>query len=291
MTLPLLLWVAALSGGPADTSAEPWRSHEDECHRREDAGEYAEAADACRQAFEAVPAGPLAFDKRSLFAFKAARLYKRASAAASATAERLPRLCAAAAVLRTFEAQLGTLPAADRPRDRADVADKLRELETKIGGACAPAQDDLIDLGRTVDRREATPIVRPDPPAGPTTMQPARHRPLRISGWTVLGGGLAVGSAAIVMLVKGSAMRDTTDALNARYPDGVMIPAMEAQRFHDAKIGGERADRLAIGLGVPALALALSGVALLAIDAHRGRADRRFALHPGPAGLRLSMEF
>lgn len=291
MTLPTLLWVAVLSGGPADTSAEPWRSHEDECHRRADAGEYAEAAAACRQAFEAVPAGPLAFDRRSLFAFKAARLYKRASAAANTTAQSLPPLCAAAAVLRTFEAQLGTLPATDRPRDRADVADKLRELETKIGKACAPPQDDLLDVGHAIDRSKPTPIVRPDPPVGPAPKQPATRRPLRIAGWTVLGGGLALGSAAIAMLVKGSAMRDEIDGLNARYPDGVMIPAMEAQRFHDAEIGGERADRLAIGLGVPALALALSGVALLAIDAHRGRTDRRFALHPGPAGLRLRMEF
>ena len=296
---PTLFWVAVLSQAPAETSAEPWRPHEAECQRREDAADYAAAGDACRRAFETVPDGPLAFDQRSHFAFKAVRLYKRARKAG----DDLVPLCSAAALLRAFEAQLGTLPAGERPRDRADVADVLRTIEPQIDGACAESpRDDLLDVGRAGDEPRSDPPPRSEPPparpaplmhpranAAPTP--PAKRRPLRIAGGTTLGVGLGLGTAAIAMLVRAAGMQAQVDGLNATYPGGVMIPDVEAQRFHSATIRGEGADRMAIGFGVPAIALALSGVALLSIDAHRGRADRRFALHPSPAGIRLTMEF
>ncbi|MBZ5713007.1 hypothetical protein [Nannocystis pusilla] len=288
MTLSTVFWVAVLSQVPAETSAEPWQPHEAECYRREDAEDFAAAGDACRRAFETVPDGPHTFGQRSLFAFKAVRLYKRARAAGGHVAP----LCSAAAVLRAFGAQLATLPAGERSSDRADVADGLRTIEPQIVGACVeePADDagDLIDVRRR--QPPADPPVTRSPPRTDTTRTTVRRRPLRIAGGVALGAGLGLGAAAIAMLVRAENMQAQVDALNATYPAGVRIPDAEWTRYQYATIRGERADRLAIGLGAPAIAAALSGVVLLAIDAHRGRAGH-FALHPGPAGIRFRMEF
>ncbi|MCY1060722.1 hypothetical protein [Nannocystis sp. SCPEA4] len=302
MLLPVFLAVV-LSPAPAETPAEPWQVHAAECQRRKAAGEHAEAGDACRRAFEAVPEGPESFDQRSLLAFSAVRLYKKAYKASNDVAP----LCSAVALLRTFEAQLATLPPDDRPADRAGVADALREIEPRIAGMCTDgSSDDLVAVGRPDGKPKTDPPASPaqtsaavaqpaHPEKTPTTDRPSirsrEHRPFRIAGWTTLGVGLALGGGAIAMLVKGAAMDMQVDSLNATYPAGTMIPHAEAQRFHDLTREGERANDLALGLGVPALALFISGVTLLGIDAHQRRTDRRFAVHPGPAGLRLTMEF
>ncbi|PCC70344.1 hypothetical protein SAMN02745121_03327 [Nannocystis exedens] len=303
MLFPVFLAVV-LSPGPAETPAEPWQVHAAECQRRKAAGEHAKAGDACRRAFEAVPERPESFDQRSLLAFSAVRLYKKAHKASYDVAP----LCNAAALLRTFEAQLATLPPADRPGDRAGVADALREIEPRIAGMCTDASpDDLVAVGRPAGKPKTDPPASPAQMPAAVVVQPARpamtsktdrpsirsgeRRPLRIAGLTTLGVGLALGGGAIAMLVRGAAMDVQVDSLNATYPASTMIPHAEAQRFHDLTRQGERANDLALGLGVPALALFISGVTLLGIDAHQRRTDRRFAVHPGPAGLRLTMEF
>lgn len=299
MTLSTVLWAALLPQVSAETSAEPWRPHEAECYRRADAGDYAAAGDACRRAFEAVPDGPHAFDQRSLFAFKAVRFYKRARGVQGDVA----LLCQAVEVLHTFEAQLGALPAGERSADRTDVADELRTLEPQITGACSEdSRDDLLDIQGPSNGLKSDLPTRNDPPVGrpvPVVRPPpqadahAKRRPLRIAGGTALGAGLGLGTVAIAMLARAADMQAQVDGLSAMYPaaSGVKIPAADAQRFDDAMIRGEQADRLAIGFGVPAIGLVLSGVALLAIDVHRERAGRRVALHPGPGGIRFRMEF
>lgn len=281
MTFSTVFWVAVLSQAPAEAPAEPWRLHETECYQREDAGDYAAAGDACRRAFETVPDGPAVFDQRSLFAFKAVRLYKRARG----TSGDVEPLCSAAEVLRAFESQLDVLPADERASDRADVAESLRTIEPQIVGACAKAVDDLLE----VPRRGSPPgRLLPGRPSADAT---PRRRPQRIAGGAALGTGIGLGAAAIAMLSRAADMQGQVDALSVMYPAGVRIPDAEWTRYQDATIRGEQADRLAIGFGVPALGLALTGVALLAVDAHRGRIGRRVAVHPGPAGIRLSMEF
>ena len=152
-----------------------------------------------------------------------------------------------------------------------------------------PEDDNVV---RANDAPEIAPAARPQLPVlPPTDATPPKRRPLRIAGGTTLGVGLGLGTAALAMLARAASMQAQVDGLNAMYPDGALIPTTEAQRFDDLTIRGERADRVAIGLGVPALALVLSGIALLATDAHRERTGRRVALHPGLAGLRLTMEF
>jgi hypothetical protein len=278
MLLSTVFWTAVLSQPPA--SAEPWRPHEAECYRREDAGDYAGAGDACRLAFEAAAEDPLAFDQRSLFAFKAVRLYKRAHAASGD----IGQLCSADAVLRAFEAQLATLPAGERTADRADVADGLQSLAPQIAGACSnDPVEELIDVR-----------PRARPPAGrPHTDPPpvlSRRRPLRVAGGIALGAGLGLGAAAIAMMLRAESMDAQVDALNATYPAGVKILEPDWHSYQEIAARGELADRLALGLGLPALGAALSGVVMLSIDGYRER-SRRFALSPGPAAIRFLMEF
>lgn len=299
MLLPVFLAVLL-----APAPAEPWQVHAAECQRRKAAGEHAEAGDACRRAFEAVPEGPASFDQRSLLAFSAVRLYKKAHKASNDLAP----LCSAVTLLRTFEAQLTTLPPDDRPGDRAGVADALREIEPRIAGMCTEGSaHDLVAVGRPDGKLKTDPPASPAQAPAVVVVQPARpaktsttdrtsirnaeHRPLRIAGWTTLGVGLALGGGAIAMLVKGAAMDMQLDGLNVAYPAGTMIPPAEAQRFHDLTRQGEHANDLALGLGVPAIAMFISAVTLLGIDAHQRRMNRRFAVHPGSAGLRLTMEF
>lgn len=282
MTLSTVFWAAVLSQVPAEAPAEPWRLQEAECYRREDAGDYTAAGDACRRAFETVPDGPVALDQRSLFAFKAVRLYKRARAASG---DVVP-LCSAAAVLRAFGAQLDALPAGERASDRTDVADNLGALEPQIAGSCAEPADDLLAVPHGGPTRSAA-GSRPPPLPRP----PPRRRPLRIAGGAALGAGLGLGAAAIAMLSRAADMQAQVDALSVMYPAGVKIPDASWLDYQDATSRGELADRLALGLGLPALGLALSGVAMLAVDAHRERSARRVAVHPGPAGIRLTMDF
>lgn len=287
MTLSTVFWAALLSQVPAEAPAEQWRLHEAECYRREDAGDYAAAGDACRRAFETVPDGPAALDQRSLFAFKAVRLYKRARAASGDVAP----LCSAAEVLRAFGVQLDALSAGERASDRTDVAESLREIEPQIAGVCTLPADDLLDVPRGGPKRGAegrrSPLPRPPP--GPDATP--RRRPLRIAGGAALGAGLGLGAAALVMLSRAAEMQAQVDALSVMYPAGIRIPDAEWSHYQDATRRGEHADRLALGFGFPALGLALSGVALLAVDAHRERSGRRVAVYPGPAGIRLTMDF
>src|SRR5690606_34993423 len=125
----------------------------------------------------------------------------------------------------------------------------------QIEGVCAESPpDDLLEVSRAGGK--PSPPVRSAPPASrPNIRPPQAHaaptprvkgRPLRIAGGATLGLGLGLGTAAIAMLVRAAGMQAQVDGLNAMYPGAVMIPTADAQRFHDATLRGERADRLAI---------------------------------------------
>ena len=64
--------------------------------------------------------------------------------------------------------------------------------------------------------------------------------------------------------------------------------------FAAVRMRGERADRMAIGFGVAAGALTVTGAALLVVDIRRKHADGRLSLQPSilpTAGIRLRLEF
>jgi hypothetical protein len=293
ITLPLALAMAS--------------SPESVCHTREAAAAraapqerglaLAAAADACREEFEAAPVD--AFDRRSFLAFEAERIYRKAHEAGGADRP----LCAAKVVLEAFAASLATLPAGERLRDREDVQEALKDIDSRE--TCEPEAPPPVvatDQASTAKAAEAPaqPLVKPAPSAPSTGPVPASRpeppspdrpsrRPLRIAGWSSLGVGIALGVGGAAALIRGAVLHERVAALNAVYGSNG-IPLDQAVDTE----AGKRADRAAIGLFIAAPALIIAGSTLLAVDAYRTRTGRRFALHPSilpAAGLRFRLEF
>jgi hypothetical protein len=91
-------------------------------------------------------------------------------------------------------------------------------------------------------------------------------------------------------LVQGASLRTQADAVNGD-------PGQKIANDDDLEsivVRGERVDRMAIGFGVAAGALTVTGAALLVADVRRKRADGRLSLQPSilpTAGIRLRLEF
>lgn len=309
-TVALSLLLAPV-GPPLDT----WQAHEAECVRLEEgikaaanpteagAG-YLAAADECRRAFETVPDGRKATDRRSFFAFEAHRLYQRAHDAGNPAA-----LCADARTLDALAAQLAAHASGARARDQADLASMREQVASQIP---APCPDDKVDAKpehargspATVATSAAPPPAAAPPAAAPppqalalpqrADLRPApkvARRPLRIAGGAALGLGLGLGAGMIGALVRGAALHE--QAAGMTYA-GQLIPEGNAGQFGDLDARGHRADHAAIGLGVAGGVLAIVGVALVVVDARRGRAPRRVALGSPvlpTSGIRLTVEF
>jgi len=293
MTLAAVFVVLALAPPNPTGPAEPWREHEAACQALADAAPtaevgaavaYAAAADECRKAFET--AASLA--SRSVFAFDAHRLYRRAHAAGHMAAP-----CIDARMLRTFKAQLVAPGAEDRPNDRKDVNALLSELTPELAACSGPEP-------ARPDPRQTTAVVPPASPSRadgavmlPRRSEPARRpdrRPLRIAGGVALGLGLGFGGAVIGALVHGASLRTQSDAVNG--DAGQTIG--DGDDFALIRARGERADHMAIGFGVAAGALTVAGAALLVVDVRRKRGDGRLSLQPSilpTAGIRLKLEF
>ncbi len=295
---------------PAGPQADTWQAHEAECRRLEDGikapgaggielpeGErYIAAADACRRAFETVPGGAKAMDRRSYFVFEAHRLYQRAHEAGSATG-----LCADARALDAFAAQLAELKSGARTRDRRDVARMRVQVAAQLAGPCpdgsaeteaAPEPEPIQDAAvrDPAPKSAAVPPPRPRVDVAPTA---TARRPLRIAGGAALGLGLGLGVGMISAFVRGVTLHDRADAVREAYL-GQRIPEPENGQFERDKARGQRADHAAIGLGIAGGVLAIVGVALVVVDARHGRAPRRVAVGPSilpTAGLRLALEF
>lgn len=308
VALSLLL---APAGPPLDT----WHAHEAECVRLEEgikaaasptetgAG-YLAAADECRRAFETVPDGRKATDRRSFFAFEAHRLYQRAHDAGNPVA-----LCADARTLDALAAQLAAHASGARARDLADLASMREQVASQLP---APCPDDKVEAKPEHAQRSPAAVVAsaalPPAAASPPAVAPPpqrsalperdlrpapklARRPLRIAGGAALGFGLGLGAGMIGALVRGAALHE--QAAGMTYA-GQLIPQGDAGQFGDLDARGHRADHAAIGLGVAGGALALVGVALVIVDARRGRAPRRVALGSSvlpTSGLRLTVEF
>jgi len=301
LALPLLLV-------PADPPADTWQAHEVECRRREDGASAAErgaglvaAGDACRRAFETVPNGPDAIGRRSFFVFEAHRLYQLARDAGSEAG-----LCADARALDTFAAQLAKLKRGARPRDRQDVARLRAQVNAQLPGACPDGAAEEEAPERPIQAAQDPAVARDPAPTADTVSPPPvsermdraptpapTRRPLKIVGGAALGLGLGLGAGMISALVRGAALRERTDAVREAY-QGQRIPQPELGEFERDRARGQRADHAAIGLGIAGALLTVVGVALVVVDARKGRAPRRFAVGPSihpTVGLRLALEF
>lgn len=316
VALSLLL---APAGPPPDT----WQTHDAACRRIEDetrslgastaepypgAGYFA-AAEQCRRAFEAAPGGNgrKAIKLRSYLVFEAHRLYQLAHDAGNKAG-----LCADARVLDRFAAQLAELPAGEQARNRSDTARVRAEVTAQLAAPCPDSEAETTETVTVEPAQDIQPTpvsVDPAPPSAadirPAVVRPVdesmpfeptperTHRPLRIVGGVALGLGLGLGAAMIGASIRGDTLRDHADATRETYK-GQLIPDPENAQFKTDVARGHRADHAAIGLGVAGGVLAVVGVALVVVDARRGRAPRRVALQSSvlpTAGIRLTMEF
>lgn len=315
VALSLLL---APDGPPPDT----WQTHDAACRRIEDetrnananasastakpdpgAGYFA-AAEQCRRAFEAAPGGNgrKAIKLRSYLVFEAHRLYQLAHDAGNKAA-----LCADARALDSFAAQLAELTAGEQARNRSDTARVRAEVTAQLAAPCPDSEVETTETVTVEPAQGSQPRpVRVDPaPAAdvsPAVVHPVderlpaperTRRPLRIVGGAALGLGLGFGAAMIGALIRGATLRSHADATRENYK-GQLIPDPANNQFDTDLARGRRADHAAIGLGVAAGVLAVVGVALVVVDARRGRAPRRVALQSSvlpTAGIRLTMEF
>lgn len=247
-----------------------------ECKARRKAGtEPAVAADVCRQAFEAVPDGPS--DRHTLLLGTAHALYLKAFREKPDPA----LACADEAMLRAYERQLATLPADDRPGDRADVRKALAEITP----LCSPPP--------SKEQRQPAPppplVTSRPPPAPVNTYTDRPRRPLRAAGGAVLGVGLGAGLAMVGALIRGASLRAQVEATYEMHDTGSQIPMSDLNEYNGDLARGRRANNLAIAFGVTATALTTTGVALLIAD--RRSVARRIALTPRPLGFHLAMEF
>ena len=301
-TVALSLLLAPALPAPSDS----WQTHEAECRRLEDAivagsreaaAAYMAAGDECRRAFETVPGGDKAVDQRSYFVFEAHRLYQLAHEAGHAAA-----LCADERALEAFAAKLAALGPGVRTRDRKDVEEMQEQITAQLAAPCEPEREVQDPPVASADGAAVSepaqgfgpvpvaPTLRPK--ALTVTADPMRpQRPLRIAGGSAIGLGLGLGVGMIGALVHGSVLHAQAASMTHK---GQLIPEADAGRFKDIDARGHRSDNAAIGLGVAGGVLAAVGVALVVVDARRGRAPRRVALASSilpTAGFRLTMEF
>lgn len=291
----------ALSLLLAPATPDSWQGHEAECRRHEDAvvpgsreagADYMAAGDECRRAFETVPG----MDQRSYFVFEAHRLYQLAHAAGHAAA-----LCADARALEAFAAQLAALGRGVQTRDQKDVKKMQAQIAGQLAAPClqpeAAPEEQVRDTQATVANNvvptSVAPTVRPTAsPAFSDDRGPTRpRRPLRIAGGTAIGLGLGLGAGMIAALVRGAALHSQAASMTH---GGQLVPEADVGYFKNIDARGHRSDVAAIGLGVAGGVLAVVGVALVVVDARKGRAPRRVALGSSilpTAGLRLTMEF
>ena len=277
---------------------DSWRVHEAECRRLEDAvvpgsreagADYMAAGDECRRAFETVPG----MEQRSYFVFEAHRLYQLAHEAGHAAA-----LCADARALEAFATQLAVLGPGAQTRDQKDVEQMQAQIAGQLSAPCLESEAAPEGQVRSAQTSVASndgpdpvaPTVRPfalRDDRGPTRPR----RPLRIAGGTAIGLGLGLGAGMIAALVRGAALHAQAASVTH---EGKLAPEAGVGRFKDIDARGHRSDVAAIGLGVAGGVLAVVGVALVVVDARKGRAPRRVALGSSilpTAGLRLMMEF
>jgi tetratricopeptide (TPR) repeat protein len=164
-------------------------------------------------------------------------------------------------------------------RERAGQLDEqIRQIEAERRAAEQREAEARAAERREAERREAErrAALRATPPPRP------RYRPgrLGIAGYTGLGVGLLAGTGLAIVGFDSAAL------LREQYVEeagGLSVPAAREAEY--ARHIGEARTLGFVGVGVGA-ALAVTGVALIVVDARRGRTGRRVAL--GPAGVTVT---
>jgi len=258
------------------------------CHKHREAGEHVQAAERCLAAYDALPDVPEALDARAVMAFDSGYSFRDAY---DQTGD-VKHLCGEIRMMIRFLNYLDHhVPADKRPYDRLDAKETLDAARTELGGrSCTskppepePAQEPE-PVSVSAPPSVPTPTYRPDEPPPP-------RRGLKISGWTLFALSLGFGVWTSAELAVGELNQGTRNNLLASIPGAA--PSSLADQLAALEAAGAAANRRAIVAGSLGAASFVSGVTLLAVDAHR-RKQRRLALIPvtGPIfGARLRLEF
>ncbi len=257
------------------------------CNKHREAGEHVQAAERCEAAYDALPDLPEALAARGVMAFDAGYSFRDAN---PQTGE-VKHLCGEIRLMIRFLNYLDTrVPAGERPYDRIDAKKHLDAARNDLGSrSCRekPPEPELEPVAEPSPQPAPAPAVDivPPPPPGP-------RRGLKISGWTLFALGLGLGAWSSAELAIGELNERGRQALIASVPGAA--PASLVGQIDALKAAGDAANRRAIVGGSLSGASLITGITLLAVDAHRRRRHRHLALVPvtGPTfGVRLRLEF
>lgn len=255
------------------------------CHKHREAGEHVQAAERCEAAYDALPDLPEALAARGVMAFDAGYSFRDAYAQ---TGE-VKHLCSEIRLMIRFLNYLDNrVPEGERPYDRIDAKKQLDAARNDLGTrSCREKQPEPEPVAESSPQPAPAPAVDivPPPPPGP-------RRGLKISGWTLFALGLGLGAWSSAELAIGELNERGRQALIASVPG--TAPASLVGQLDALKAAGDAANRRAIIAGSLSGASLITGITLLAVDAHRRRKHRHLALVPvtGPTfGVRLRLEF
>ena len=288
----ILVTAAFLVGAAVSTPAvagpeTPSFREQAACHKHREAGEHVQAAERCEAAYDALPDLPEALAARGVMAFDAGYSFRDAYVQTGD----IKHLCGEIRLMIRFLNYLDTrVPAGERPYDRIDAKKHLDAARNDLGTRSCREKP---------PEPEPEPVAEPSPqPAPAPTVDivspppPGPRRGPKISGWTLFALGLGLGAWSSAELAIGELNERGRQALIASVP-GTAPPSLVGQ-LDALKAAGDAANRRAIVAGSLSGASLITGITLLAVDAHRRRKQRHLALVPvtGPTvGVRLRLEF
>jgi hypothetical protein len=179
----------------------------------------------------------------------------------------------------------------ERPYDRRDAQKALDAARTELGGRSCTSEPPEPAPESKPTSASAPPSTPVPPPVVKVDDPPPTRRGLKISGWTLFALSLGFGVWTGAELAIGEVNQGARNNLLAS-PPGV-APSSLADQLAALEAAGDAANRRAIIAGSLGAASFVTGVTLLAVDAHRRR-QRRLSFIPvtGPIlGARLRLEF
>lgn len=258
------------------------------CLEHREANEHALAADHCLAAYNALPDLPEAMEARSVMAFDAHYSFRDAYVQTGD----VKHLCGEIRLFIRFLDYLDRhYPAPQRPADRKDAQELLDAARNDLAGrSCKEKEPEPVPA--------PAPAPEPSPPPAPAvevarpTPPPTMRSGLRASSWTLFALGLGFGAWSAAELAIGEMNQRGRDTLIGSVPAPVPDDLLRQAEKLDAV--GDAANRRAIVAGSLSGASLLTGIILLAVDAHRREQHRRLAFAPtlgAPLGVRIRLEF
>ena len=277
-TMSSTIAVLVLCSSPATMAAEPWDEAlklREGALQAQRAGELAVAARSFADAYQAAPES---CSSRTLML-----LSETVEAALKASAKTAgDSLCGVEGLIEAATANPACT--ANLP-DLATLMTELKQARRRSGHECAAApsvaREPTEEVPLTVEVAAPAPVPRPliEPPkpiikAQDDPRDPRRRRFIAAGG-ALLGLGVGASITALVGMVRGASLEQQAEGkLRAGY-QGCQLAAGLSGACADLAHDGERMNAMAIGAGIAAASLVLTGAVLMATGARPRRGVRR----------------